>query len=98
MADPRVIDLDAARAARAETTAPVVVRLGGEDFELPNELPLEAAMSADDPVAFLTALLGNRADEFMAAGPSIADVATLAESIASVYGFESPGESVASGS
>ena len=98
MADPRIIDLDAARAARAEATTPVVVRFGGTDYTLPNELPLEAAMSADDPVAFLTSLLGSHADDFMSAGPSIADVTMLAESIASVYGFESVPESPASDS
>jgi hypothetical protein len=98
MADPRVIDLDAARAARAETTAPVVVRFGGTDYSLPSELPIEAATSADDPMAFLRILFGDSTDKFLASGASVSDLEVLATGVAAAYGFESVPESSASGS
>lgn len=92
----RIIDLDAARAARSESE-PVIVRFGGSDYTLPAELPIEAAAVAADPIAFLRVILGDQADAFLAAGPSMQDVAVLADGIASAYGFESVGESQASG-
>lgn len=98
MADPRIIDLDAARAARAETVTPVTVRFGGVDYALPSELPIEAATAAADPLAFLRVLLGDETDAFLAAGASVADLEILAEGITAAYGLESVPESSASGS
>ena len=88
----RTINLDAARASRAEAAGePVVVVFGGIEYELPVELPIEAAVAASDPMAFLRVMFGERHEEFLAARPSMQDVVTLAEGIAKAYGFESAG-------
>lgn len=43
--EPRTIDLDAARAARAEQVGPGPrIRLGGITYDLPPELPMEAIL------------------------------------------------------
>ena len=95
----RTINLDAARAARAEAHAePVTVIFDANEYKLPAELPIEAATKANDPMAFLEVLLGDRHVEFMASRPSMQDVLTLAEGIAKAYGFESAGNSSASAS
>jgi hypothetical protein len=92
----RKIDLDAARAARAESE-PVTVVFGGEEFTLPPELPLEAATAAGEPTRFIEVMFGDQHEAFMQLRPSMNDVMTLANGIAAAYGFASVGESVASG-
>ena len=91
----RLIDLDAARAARAEATeeAPVV-RFGGTDYTLPVELPwamVEAAASGDTAglVSAVKMLLGNQWETFEAAQPSVADMRILSEHVATLYGVDS---------
>lgn len=94
----RVIDLDAARSARAEAQAePVVLRFGGNEYQLPPELPADFAfLAAEEKVReAVAALLGDDADAFFAARPSLADLTALAEAAGDVYGVE-PGEARAS--
>lgn len=90
----RVVDLDAARAARAEATAeaPVVV-FGGVQYTLPVELPwamVEAAASGDAAglVNAVKLLLGSQWAAFEAAQPSISDMRVLVESVAPLYGVD----------
>lgn len=93
----RVIDLDAARAARAEANAePPVVRFGGVDYTLPVELPwamVEAAAGGDANglVSAVKLLLGNQWAAFDAHSPSVADMRTLIEHVATLYGID-PGK------
>lgn len=85
----RVIDLDAARAARQETADdPAVIRFGGKDFELPRELPLDFAIAAQhgDLRGIVKALLNGQSDEFFELGPSLQDVEMIADQAAHIYG------------
>lgn len=93
---PRTIDLDAARAARAEldTSPAPVIRLGGKDWQLPKELPADFAMLAamGDLVGAMKALIGDEAfPEFWAIGLSMDDLETIADQAHVLYGLE-PGE------
>lgn len=90
----RVIDLDAARAARAEAnkSAPVV-KFGGVEYTLPVELPwrIVEAASTQDTVQIVNAikeLLGDQWESFEANGVSAADMTVLVEQIASIYAVE----------
>lgn len=90
-ASSRVIDLDEARTARQEAQAePVVLKIGGEDFTLPPEIPFLFAEHSrtGDLKAALEALLGDQADAFFALDPSIDDLNVFSEAIAEVYGIE----------
>ena len=93
----RVIDLDAARTARAEAEREVpIVVFGGEEFTLPVELPWEIAeaAAANDGAAALRAiemLLGDQWEAFKAHRPSLADVMVIVEGLGSIYGAE-PGK------
>ncbi len=92
----RVIDLDAARIARAEVEREAVsLRFAGRDWVLPSELPwaFVEASSGDtkDVMRALATLLGDAWDEFVSSGPSISDVTTLVEAIPSLYGLDSLG-------
>lgn len=94
MADQhRIIDLDAAKTARAEALGEApIVRWKGEDHQLPPELPAR----------FLELILGDQYEEaldrifepgFAARfldedGASVDDLTSLAEGIAAAYGFE----------
>lgn len=94
------LDLDAARAARAEAACEQhVVVFGGEEFVLPVEMPAEVAFrfADNDPEAALTVLLGDQWPAFWAKQPTVEDMAELGSGIAAAYGFASPGESPASG-
>lgn len=94
----RVIDLDQARAARAEATQePVTMRLAGEDFTLPAEMPIAFALYANDGqmLKAVEALLGDQLDAFLKLQPSIADFEALADQAGHVYGI-TPGEALAS--
>lgn len=93
----RVIDLDAARAARAEASkeAPMI-RFAGSDWTLPVELPwalAEAAAdtSAETAIAAVKSLLGAQWPAFVAAGPTIEDMRVMLEHIAEIYAVD-PGK------
>lgn len=97
-ADDREIDLDAARAARAELAGPApTVKFGGKILTLPVEMPLDFALlaAAEKFRDAIGALLGDQADVFFGMAPSIQDVFALIEMASSVYGL-SVGESEAS--
>lgn len=87
----RVIDLDAAKAARAEAENETpVIRFSGKDWNLPTELPwaLAEAATSGDPAAAIGAvksLLGNQWAAFAAYGPTIEDMRVLLESSVAVY-------------
>lgn len=93
----RVIDLDAARIARAEAQGEApVIRFGGQDWTLPSELPwavAEAAAANDGPAALaaIRLLLGSQWAEFSKLNPSLSDVAVLLEGVGEIYGA-SPGK------
>ncbi len=92
------VDLDATRAARAEVGAePHVITFGGEDFDLVREMPLqfmdELQKGATWSAAKLLFVVPEDADRFLAHGPTVPDL----ESLASVYGAGDLGESPASG-
>ena len=93
----RVLDLDAARAARqeAQQEAPVI-RFGGTDFVLPVELPwtvAEAASEGTGAGAFraIELLLGDQWVTFTTLNPSVADVLEIVQGIAGIYGVD-PGK------
>lgn len=86
----RVIDLDSARAARAEAAGePVVVKFGGRSFELPAELPAEAGLALDrgDAEGGIRSLFGAEAAEFIG-WASIKDIDALAEGIQRIYAVD----------
>jgi len=93
----RIIDLDAARSARAEALAEApVIRFNGQDYTLPAELPwsiVEAASTGETKaiVSAVKSLLGEQWNDFEKSGVSVSDMTTLIENIATVYGT-SPGE------
>lgn len=94
-----VLDLDAARAARTEATGEGhLFVFCGVKFPLPVELPADFAfkLADQDAKGALEALLAERFDEFWALRPSIEDLNALAEGVAKLYGFGTPGESPAS--
>lgn len=93
----REVDLDAARAARAEAEGrPVTVKMRGETFTLPVELPAEFAFAQQhgDLREIITALFDSveAAERFFALRPSVEDLRALSELAAAVYGL-TPGES-----
>lgn len=91
----RIIDLDAARAARAEAKAEApVIRFGGTEYTLPSELPwaiVEAASTGETKAIIdaIKTLLGEQWSAFEATGVSVADMTVLIENIAGVYGTNS---------
>lgn len=95
----RIIDLCAARAARAEAMRePVIMKWDeGVSFTLPVELPADFALLAQEGNmrGALIVLLGEQADEFFALRPSMDDINELSEAAGQVYGI-APGESNAS--
>lgn len=93
------LDLDAARAARAESRGEDrTFTFGGEEFTLPPEMPFEAAeaLLGQDLRKTMTALVNGQADAFFALSPSVDDLAALVEWIAAEYTGRTPGESPAS--
>jgi hypothetical protein len=90
----RIIDLDAAREARAEAKKEIpVIKLEGKEFKLPVELPwsiVEAATTQDSKEIILAikSLLGEQWDEFQKLGVSVGDMQILIENIAKIYGVE----------
>ena len=93
----RVIDLDAARAARAEAAKEnPVIKFAGQDWALPAELPwaiaeAAGAATAEAAIAAVRALLGDRWDAFLACGPTIDDMRILLENVATLYAVD-PGK------
>lgn len=88
----RRVDLDAARAARAESAQePIIVVFGGREFPLPAEMPGLFAMYAGR--GDIEAALGELFEEhdvkaFWALKPSIDDLTFFAEGIADEYGVD----------
>lgn len=86
------LDLDAARAARAEAQAEKpTVTLDGRVYELPSEMPwavVEAVASgeATGVVEAVRILLGDQWDDFRSAGLSMADLIELMQHIGGLYG------------
>jgi hypothetical protein len=86
----RVIDLDQARAARAEVAKePVKIKFSDAEFELPAELPADFALLASEDREYdaLRALFRDDTERFFALRPSLDDVTELIEQIGSVYGL-----------
>lgn len=97
-APARVIDLDAARAARSEAAQdPVILRLGGQEFTLPPEMPVAFALYAQEGqmLKAIGALLGDQLDAFLEQRPAVSDLEAFADLAGEVYGV-SPGEPQAS--
>jgi hypothetical protein len=95
----RVIDLGAAKAARAEAqNEPVVLKWDDKtSFTLPVEMPADFALLASegDLRGAVTALIGDQAQKFFELRPSMEDLTALAELAGSVYGLTA-GEAPAS--
>jgi len=93
------LDLDAARAARAEATRePKTFTLGGETFSLPVEFPMSVAAlwAENDYDGGMRRLLADAYERFAALDISAEDVTALVQGMAEMYGFNAPGESPAS--
>lgn len=98
-----VLDLDAARAARAakseaEAEGHTVV-LDGQEFALPPEMPAAFALHVLEGNIFrgLEKLFGpEQYAAFDKIGYSIDDLIELADGVAHLYGFENVGEALAS--
>jgi hypothetical protein len=92
------IDLDAARAARAEAAGePPTVKLSGRTFTLPHELGVRfATIIADGDVEEAVRYLFNgQADAFWELDPHPEDIKAFFAGLRTVYGID-PGESSAS--
>lgn len=93
---PFVLDLDAQRAARQEIAGdPPAIVIGGKRIEIPRELALRFAtefmdlLNAGDVEAGLRILLKPDAyDQFMAADPTVEDLAALTSALPQLYGLE----------
>lgn len=97
------LDLNAARAARAEATAePRSFEFGepAQRFNLPQELPFEVAeaMTAGDVRSVMDLLLNGQAEGFWALKPTVPDLVRLTEWISEEYTGEELGEPSASSS
>jgi hypothetical protein len=94
----RIIDLDAARAARAEATKETpVIKFGGKEWTLPSELPwalaeAAAGANAESAIVAVKSLLGSQWEEFLKQNPSVEDMRILLENVAAIYGAD-PGKS-----
>lgn len=97
----KIVDLDAARAARIEAAGEeVTIKFSGKEWKLPAELPwalAEAAAknSTETAIAAVRSLFGSQWDDFAACNPTVEDVRILLESVASLYGGD-PGKSLGS--
>lgn len=93
----RIVDLDAARAARTATQGePPQVKFGGHLFTLPSELPwalAEAAGSgsAEAAVSAVKHLLGADWATFESCSPTVEDVRVMLEAVVAMYGTD-PGK------
>lgn len=97
--DSSLVDLDAARAARAETVGERHIKLGGEQFNLPAELPWDFfdVLDTGDMKAAMEMLLNGQFERFWKHQPTTEDMKVLAKSVPSLYGFGGNPESSASG-
>ena len=92
----RVIDLDAAKIARAEVEqVNLSVKVKNKVWSLPAELPwtvAEAAASGDGAGAMraISLLLGAQWDDFKACEPSLADMTVLLTQVGELYGGSIP--------
>lgn len=89
----QVIDLDKARAARAEVERrPVELKIGGETFELPAEIPADYSLllAVGDVRGALEALLNSKSEAFFGVSPppSVQDLNELIDQIDSAYGVD----------
>jgi hypothetical protein len=91
------LDLDAARAARAEAAGQGhSFTFGGEDFATPPELPLRfgVALKEQDPNGAFDALLGaEAAARFWSHEPTTQDTEALMAWVVETYGLGSVGKS-----
>lgn len=98
----RILNLDAARAARAEAGGDVpVVQFGDREFVLAAELPADFAfLQADGDLrgAIGTLFSAEDVDAFWASRPSIDDLEALADGIGSLYGLSRPESSASDAS
>lgn len=84
------LDLDAARAARDEARGERHhLKLGGEQFELPTELPWDyfEILDTGDMKVALGMLLNGDFDRFWTHKPTTDDMKLLATSVPALYGF-----------
>lgn len=94
----RVIDLDAARLARAEAQGEApVIKFAGKEWQLPLELPweiAEAAASGDATAALrgIATLLGDRWEEFKSHQPTLADIVVITQHVGELYGAGDQGK------
>jgi predicted PolB exonuclease-like 3'-5' exonuclease len=90
-AKKRIIDLDKARAARAEVDRePVTIKFKGETFDLPVEVPADFSLlfAAGDPRGAYEALLDENAERFFELKPSAPDLNELYDQLQKVYGAD----------
>jgi len=93
------LDLDAARAARAEARGePPTITIGGETFTLPVELPMRYVWTLvdGDDIDALKVLFDSQIDRFLATDPTREDILALVAGVPKLYGLGTPGESSAS--
>lgn len=98
------LDLDAERAARAETPGGHTLRVGGREFALPAELPhgfgqacIEAPAKGEEGVArALRLLFGGQYDDLVDQRLTDPDIADLFNKLPALYGLDGLGESSAS--
>lgn len=92
----RIIDLDAARAARLETAAnPPSIVLGGNTFQLPPELPIDVvdhASAGEFKLAVLALFVGDEAEaqRFLDSAPgglTMQDLKALLDELEAMYGM-----------
>jgi len=87
----RLVDLDEARLARAETQGKAPeVKLGGKVYLLPNELSwnIVEAASSNNTVEIVNAvkdLFGDQWEDFKSNNLSVADLLVLIEKISTLY-------------
>jgi len=109
--DPRRVDLDAYRSARAEQIGPApVVVLDGEEYELARELPMEAILvvaeglgekgKTPDPALVRSALESVFGDHWPRLAPklSVQDAMYVLGGILDLYGTDLPERSASASS
>lgn len=91
-ATPRHIDLDAARAARAEAAGePPILTLGGRDIELPVELPaafLDHIANERLTEALKTIMTPEELEHVFAQNLSVEDLVEFSDGIGEAYGLK----------
>lgn len=93
------IDLDAARAARAEAKhEPNTVTFGGETFELPAEVTFDTieVLLTGNLREGISRILGDHAEFFWKQEPTVGDMQALTDGLIEAYTGHTVGESLAS--